>query len=142
MADSSDQLMYLCGGEIDAGEFSLRITADDLEPDQVTRLLGRQPTDAHRRGDSFGKRGGTYNFGQWTFSTGRLDFRADRSCEEAFDGFVRSLPDAPTLSEHLPNKNPRVNASRPNHRAALDAGGAFRYSLGVSGPREYTGRSA
>lgn len=67
--------MYLCSGEIDAGEFSLRITADGLDPDRITRLLGLQPTSTHRRGDTFGKRGHSYKFGQWTFSTERLDFR-------------------------------------------------------------------
>jgi Domain of unknown function (DUF4279) len=101
MPDSSDQLMYLCGGEIDAGEFSLRVTADDLDPDQITQLLGRQPTSSHRRGDTFGKRGHTYKFGQWMFSTDRLDFRAGKCLEEAFDDFVRGLPDAPAAWERI-----------------------------------------
>jgi len=96
MPDSRNQLMYLCGGEMDAGEFSLRITADDLDPNQITQLLGCQPTSSHRRGDTFGKRGYSYKFGQWMLSTERLDFRTGKCCEEAFDEFVRSLPDSPT----------------------------------------------
>ncbi len=101
MPNSNDQLMYLCGGEIDAGEFCLRVTSNDLDPAQITELLRRQPTDAHRRGDSFGKHGHTCNFGQWRVSTGRLDFRAGKSCEETFDDFVRGLPDDPVIWERL-----------------------------------------
>ena len=93
--------MYLCGGEIDAGEFCLRVTADDLDPAQITELLRRQPTDVHRRGESVGKRGHKYKSGLWCFSTGRLDFRAEKSCEEAFDDFVRSLPDEPSNWERI-----------------------------------------
>ena len=101
MPESSDQLMYLCGGEIDAGKFSLRITAGDLDPDQITQLLSRQPTSSHRPGDTFGKQGRTYNFGSWEISTERLDFRSGQSCEEAFDEFVRSLPDTPAVWERV-----------------------------------------
>jgi hypothetical protein len=101
MPDLSNQYTYLCGGEIDAGEFSLSITADNLDPDTMTQLLGRQPTHTHRRGDPLGKSGHTFNFGQWRFSTGRLDFRSGKSCQEAFDEFVRSLPDAPATWERI-----------------------------------------
>jgi hypothetical protein len=96
MPDSDDRLMYLCGGEIDAGEFCLRITSETLDHAQITEMLRLQPTDVHRRGESFGQQGHTYKFGQWRFSTGRLDFRSGRSCEQAFDDFVRGLP--PDLS--------------------------------------------
>ena len=84
--------MYLCGGEIDAGEFCLRISSNDLDPEEITGLLRLEPTESHRRGDSFGKHGHTYKFGQWRFSTARLDFHAGRSCEECFDDFMRGLP--------------------------------------------------
>jgi hypothetical protein len=83
MADSPDGLTYLCGGEIDAGEFSVSITSDSLDPEAITRLLGLQPTESHR--DESG-------YGEWCVRTGRLDFRAEKSCEEQFDEFIRSLP--------------------------------------------------
>ncbi len=101
MPDSSKQLMYLCGGEIDAGEFSLTITSDDLQPTEISALLAIQPSSQHLRGDAFGKRGRTYTFGCWRYATGRLDFRSGRSCEEQFDDFMRSLPDDTAAWERI-----------------------------------------
>src|SRR5215213_3889531 len=92
MGDPDDNLTYLCGGEMDAGEFSLEITSEDLDPAEITRLLQLSPTSVHRRAEVIGKSGHTYKMGRWSFSTGRLDFRAEKSCEEAFDEFMRSLP--------------------------------------------------
>jgi Domain of unknown function (DUF4279) len=91
MPDSSE-LMYLCGGEIDAGEFSVSITSENLDPDALAQQLGLQPTASHRRDDTFGKASRRYGYGEWRFATGRLDFRSGKSCEEQFDDFVRSLP--------------------------------------------------
>jgi Domain of unknown function (DUF4279) len=104
VSDSKNQLVYAFGGEIDAGEFVLQVTADDLNPDQVSELLGCQPTDSHRCGDSSGKRGHTYKFGLWQFSTARLNFRDGKSCEEQFDEFIRNLPDTPSAWEHIASK--------------------------------------
>ena len=60
-----------------------------------------QPTKFHRRGDAFGKGGRTYNYGEWCFSTGRLDFRSGESCEEQFDQFVRRLPGGEAVWERI-----------------------------------------
>ena len=87
-----NQLIYACGGEIDAGEFSLQITSDDLQPAEITAMLGLQATSQHLRGHTFGKGGHAYNFGRWSFTTSRLDFRAGRCFEEQFDDFVGGLP--------------------------------------------------
>lgn len=54
-----------------------------------------KPTEHYRRGDLNRTGKVRLNHGSWEFSTGRLDFRRDRSCEESFDSFVRSLPDLP-----------------------------------------------
>src|SRR5690242_17664407 len=95
MADREKNLTYLCGGEIDAGRFSLAIWSDALEPSEITRLLGLQPTEHYRRGD-FNRSGKVqFNHGSWEFTTGRLDFRSGKSCKASFDSFVRSLPDLP-----------------------------------------------
>ena len=39
-----DAALKLNARMADPGEFSLRVTADDLDPDQITQLLGRQRT--------------------------------------------------------------------------------------------------
>jgi Domain of unknown function (DUF4279) len=95
MSKPSGELTYLCGGEIDAGEFYLSIWSETLEPTDMTRLLGVQSTEHYRRGDSNSSGKMQFNHGSWKFSTGRLDFRSGKSCEESFDDFVRSLPDLP-----------------------------------------------
>jgi hypothetical protein len=95
------ELMYLCGGEIDAGEFSLDITSADLHPPEITTLLGLQPTYEHLRGDALGTRGHTFKSGRWKYSTGRLDFRTGRCFQEQFDDFVRALPDEMVVWERI-----------------------------------------
>jgi hypothetical protein len=90
-----DKLTYLCGGEIDAGDFSLSIWSEALEPAEINQLLGMEPTEQYRRGDFKRTCKVQFNHGSWEFSTGRLDFRSGKSCEESFDYFVRSLPDLP-----------------------------------------------
>jgi len=48
----------------------LRIMSDDLDPDEVTRLLGVSPTETQRRGDPRpGKEGRTYKKSGWFLST-------------------------------------------------------------------------
>ncbi len=39
------------GGTIDRATVSLRIFGQDLEPDELTQLLGCHPSEAHRAGD-------------------------------------------------------------------------------------------
>jgi hypothetical protein len=96
MPGSEDNLIYAGGGEIDAGEFSLVITSDNLDPAEITGLLGIQATDSHRRGD-FNQTGKVqFKFGRWRFGTTRIDFRTgDSWCQKSFDRFIRSLPEAP-----------------------------------------------
>ena len=95
MANQEDKLTYLCGGEIDAGEFSLSIWSEALDPAEITQLLGVKPTEQYRRGDFNSTGEVQFKHGSWELSTGRLDFRNGKSCEESFDSFVRSLPDLP-----------------------------------------------
>jgi hypothetical protein len=95
------ELIYACGGEIDAGEFSVSITSENLDPDSLAEQLAMQPTKSHRRNDTFGKSGRRYGYGEWCFSSGRLDFRSGKSCEKQFDDFVRSLPDDTTAWERI-----------------------------------------
>ena len=47
---SQDSLVHV-GGPIDTVKVSLRLFGHDLEPDEVTRLLGCEPTSSRRKGD-------------------------------------------------------------------------------------------
>lgn len=55
------------GGPVDSTTVGLRLYGDDLEPDEVTRLLGTAPTMARRRGERFAARPGIppARMGQW-----------------------------------------------------------------------------
>jgi hypothetical protein len=101
MPNQEDNLTYLCGGEIDAGEFSLAIWSEALEPREITQLLGVQPTEHYRCGDFNDTGKIQFKHGSWRLSTGRLDFRSGKSCEASFDSFVRSLPDFPGAWERI-----------------------------------------
>jgi hypothetical protein len=43
--------LFKVGGPIDSCSVTLRVYGDDLEPNDVTRILSAEPTDACRRGD-------------------------------------------------------------------------------------------
>jgi hypothetical protein len=47
---------------------ALRLTADDLDPDAITALLGCSPTASHRKGDLRGKQKIPATIGHWGYS--------------------------------------------------------------------------
>jgi hypothetical protein len=63
------------GGPIPWFSISLSITADDLDPDKVTRLLGIEPDEARRRGVP-AKNGRPARFGAWS-----IRLRRDQTAE-------------------------------------------------------------
>jgi hypothetical protein len=55
------------GGLVDESRLTLGVHGEDLDPDDISRLLGCAPTSAHRRGDR--RRSGTpAPTGGWTLS--------------------------------------------------------------------------
>lgn len=59
---------FTVGGPIDEVSVTLGIHGDDLDPDEVTSILGRNPTAAHRRGDLHSKGRGVRRRGAWLLS--------------------------------------------------------------------------
>jgi hypothetical protein len=53
------------GGMVDACQVTLALYAEDLDPDAVTRMLGAQPTHAHRRGERRSERSPPHKQGAW-----------------------------------------------------------------------------
>jgi hypothetical protein len=71
---------------------TLRFFGDDLEPDELTRLLGSSPTDAHRKGETVAHAKGSYTAeeGMWAISAER----SIRDIEEQLTGlFAQLTPD-------------------------------------------------
>jgi hypothetical protein len=51
---------------------TLRVAGDELDPDDITRLLGVQPSEAYRKGETFSKgraRNLSARTGIWLFDT-------------------------------------------------------------------------
>lgn len=66
-ADAEDDPTVLCsvGGLVDEASVCLAVYGEDLDPDEVSELLGRSPTSSHRRGERRGPRSPLYKRGGW-----------------------------------------------------------------------------
>jgi len=63
------------GGPIDQAKVTLRIVGDQLDPKEITRLLGCEPSESARAGE-ITKHGGlsrTVRHGYWRLSNGKSD---------------------------------------------------------------------
>jgi hypothetical protein len=60
-------LVWVAGGAIDESSITLRFFGDDLDPDELTQLLGVEPSIAYRKGDILrGKQHDRiYDIGSW-----------------------------------------------------------------------------
>ena len=74
---------------------ALRFFGDDLEPDEITAVLGIQPTESHRRGDirrtRSGRAIGEWREGAWLYKEKSDDVE---SIEEALASFVQKLSES------------------------------------------------
>lgn len=66
--DRDPATMYVFGGPVDEVCISLRIFGDDLDTDEVTRLLGCEPTVSYRKGELLPgtTRGNRAKTGRWS----------------------------------------------------------------------------
>ena len=76
------------GGEVDKTSVSLRVFGDDLEPDQISLLMGCQPTQSCRKGDTCGH--GKF---QRIEKTGKWLLHADEAKAATLDAQINSLLD-------------------------------------------------
>jgi Domain of unknown function (DUF4279) len=74
-------------GEIGKTKVSLRLFSDDLDPESVTSLLGRQPTRSWRAGDM--KFGRPAKFGSWHLNSDPL---APGDLDTQIGSLLGSLP--------------------------------------------------
>ena len=56
------------GGVVDETDVCLAVYGEDLEPDEVTKALGREPSSSHRRGDKMKSGKTTWRKGAWLLS--------------------------------------------------------------------------
>ena|SRR6185312_3769094 len=87
MADSPENEI-VAGGEVDQVRVSLRIIGDDLDPDEVTRVLGVEPSAAIRKGER--RPGGrVQRTGVWRLS---LPHSREWVLEDAITTLLAALP--------------------------------------------------
>ena len=56
------------GGLVDKTDVCLAVYGDNLNPDEVTRLLGCEPSDSHRRGEKMKRGISAWHKGAWLLS--------------------------------------------------------------------------
>jgi hypothetical protein len=59
------EVLRTVGGLVDETAVTLAVYGEDLVADDVTRLLGVEPSSSHRRGDRRGPRSAPYKKGAW-----------------------------------------------------------------------------
>ncbi len=92
------------GGSADRTALSLTIYCGDIDPDQITKQLGVEPTETHRKGERRKQRYRAYTQSAWFLS---LEATAPRGLEELLHDLLRRLP-------------PSTSAVWSNLRAAYD----------------------
>jgi hypothetical protein len=86
--------------DIDRLEIALRVTAADLEPERITRMLGVAPTFAGRKGEDVDQAGVpvTQRTGTWRYA---LPTSPEWELGDAIDTLLEQLPADPALWESL-----------------------------------------
>ena len=69
--NSEDEISAEVGGDPDECGVCLAIYGEELDPDEITQLLGCQPTDSHLRGDKKGPRSPGFSKGAWFLDNAR-----------------------------------------------------------------------
>ena len=83
------------GGPIDDASVSLGIYGDDLDPEEITRILGLSPTSSHRRGDRMRPDGAPFQTGAWGYQVASDD--APEAADLVLGRLLDRLPSDPAL---------------------------------------------
>jgi hypothetical protein len=84
------KLVWVAGGSMDKCSVSLRFFGEDLDPDELTQILGVEPSSAYRKGDIFRgkKHDKIYKTGSWRLRSQRSDI----DLEDQINGLLNKLP--------------------------------------------------
>ena len=95
-----EEPLFEAGGDVDQINVGLRLQADDLDPDWVTRLLGRSPTFAARKGERRLSGGAevVQPTGVWTYD---LPESTEWILGDAISALLDQLPQDPTIWRQL-----------------------------------------
>ena len=88
------------GGLVDGSRLTLGIHGEDLEPDEISRLLGCAPSSSHRRGDPR-QSGPPWPSGAWLLS---VEAKSPTGPEELVHLLLSRLPTDETLWSDLQSR--------------------------------------
>ncbi len=86
------------GGPIDEVNVALALYSEELEPQEISRALGVEPTSAHRRGERLGPKGPPARSGAWLL---RVHGHDAEPAEAVVDRLLKQLPEDPTVWRDL-----------------------------------------
>ena len=107
MADLAGKEGWLVGPAADAIHFSLWVVGDDLDPDEVTRLLDAEPSRAHRKGESragppgAGREAVGARTGVWLLT---LPASTDWTLVDGLEALLARLPADPAVWDRLADR--------------------------------------
>ena len=101
------QVLAEVGGPIDAVNVTLALYSEELEPEEISRALGVEPTHAHRRGDH--RRGESPGSGIPPYSSGawllKEHGRDAEPAEAVIDRLLKQLPEDPAVWRDLSTRH-------------------------------------
>lgn len=80
------------GGPFDRLFFEINIFGDDLDPNEITQMLGVPPSLCYRKDDERPKGSQYYKTGGWILRSGAVPLSDDDTGEVEFESWVKSLP--------------------------------------------------
>jgi hypothetical protein len=92
------QVLAEVGGPIDEVNVTLALYSEELEPEEVSRALGVEPTSAHRRGESRAPGRPPYLSGAWLL---KVHGRDAAPSEAVIDQLLKQLPEDPAVWRDL-----------------------------------------
>ena len=89
------------GGPVDRCNVTLRICGENLDPDEITKLMGQDPTWMRRAGTPIRNRDGSLfridTIGRWHLSISSEDEDAPSDIEQLLEALFHRLPTKPAL---------------------------------------------
>lgn len=92
------QVLAEVGGPIDEVNVTLALYSAELEPEEVSRALGIEPTSAHRRGEKRGSNSPPSLTGAWFLKEHGRDAEP---AEAIIDRLLKRLPEGPAVWRDL-----------------------------------------
>ncbi|OGV70184.1 MAG: hypothetical protein A2283_24180 [Lentisphaerae bacterium RIFOXYA12_FULL_48_11] len=94
----SKGLTYLCGGDFDESVIKFSLYSDDLDPDEISRIIRLKPTQAYKKGSLSANKKMIRRHGAWKLETPWI---SKFSFETNISRFLSKLPTGKKLWSEL-----------------------------------------